>query len=63
MSYIYIISNLRIHLQLDVQSVEKCVRTHFSTYKTAYTDACKTYRTITVYTTVFLKMNSRFRNI
>ena len=34
-----------------------------STYKTAYTDACKTYYTINVYTTEFLKMNPRVRNI
>jgi len=32
-------------------------------YKTACTDVCKTYRTIPVYTTVFLKMNPRVRNI
>ena len=30
---------------------------------TAFTDACKTYNTITVYTTVFQKINPRFRNI
>jgi len=35
---------------------------HFSTYQTACTDAYKTYRTITVYTKVFLKMNARFQN-
>ena len=29
------------------------------TYKTAYTDAMKKYHTITVYKTVFLKMNPR----
>jgi len=34
-----------------------------STHKTAYTDACKTYRTVIVYIAVFLKMNSRVRNI
>ena len=31
--------------------------THSSTYQTAYTEACKTYRIITVNTTVFLEMN------
>ena len=30
-----------------------------STYTTSYTDACKTYHTITVYTTFFLKKNLR----
>ena len=30
-----------------------------STYKIAYIDACTTYHIITVYTTVFLKMNLR----
>jgi hypothetical protein len=34
-------------------------RTHSSTYKTT----CKTYRTVTVYTTVLLKLNHRFRNV
>jgi hypothetical protein len=34
-----------------------------STYKTPYTDACKTYYTLPVYTTVFLKMNPRLLNI
>jgi len=34
-----------------------------TTYHIAYTDACKTYHTITDYTTVFLKMNPRFRNL
>ena len=34
-----------------------------SAHKTAYTDACKTYRTVTVYKTVILKMNPRARNI
>jgi len=39
-----------------------------STYKTAYTDACSTYYTVPLYTTVFLKINSltmnpRFWNI
>ena len=37
--------------------------THSSTYWTAYTDACKTHYTISVYTTVFLKMNPRLRNM
>jgi len=27
------------------------------------TDACKTYHTITAYTTIFLKLNIRFRNM
>ena len=47
--------------------VEECFsysyRTHSSIYKTAYTDACKTDYTIPVYTTVFLKMNTRNRNM
>jgi len=34
-----------------------------STHKTLYTDACKTYHTITVYTTVFLKLNPRISNV
>jgi len=34
-----------------------------TTYYTAYTDACKTYRTILVHTTVLLKMNPRVRNM
>jgi len=33
------------------------------TYKTAHTDACKTHCTIPVRTTVFLKINPRFRNM
>jgi hypothetical protein len=44
-------------------SAEVKYRTHFSTYKTAYTYACKTYYTITVYTSVILKMNTRVRNM
>jgi len=32
-------------------------QTHSSTYKTAYTEACRTHYTIPVYTTIFLKMN------
>jgi len=44
-------------------SAEVKYRTHSSTYKTGYTDACKTYCTMTVYTTVFLKMNPRVRNM
>jgi hypothetical protein len=32
-----------------------------STYWIAYTDACKTYRTISAYTTVFLKISPRIR--
>jgi hypothetical protein len=31
--------------------------------QTAYADACKTYHTITVYTTVYLKMHPLFRNM
>jgi len=31
--------------------------------KIAYTDACKTLYTTPVYTTVFLKMNPRVRNM
>jgi len=38
-------------------------RTHCSTFKTAYTDACKTHYTIPAYTTVFLQMNPRVRNL
>ena len=38
-------------------------RTRSSNCKTAYTDACKTHYTIPVYTTVFLMMNHRFRNM
>jgi len=38
-------------------------RTHSATYKTNYTDACKTYRTMFAYTTVFLKMKPRVRNM
>ena len=34
-----------------------------STCKAAYTDACTAYHIITVYTTVFLKMNHLVRNI
>jgi len=37
--------------------------THSSTYKTAYTDACKTHYTIPVYAAFFLKMNPRVRNM
>jgi len=33
--------------------------THSSTYKIAYTDACKTHYTIPVHTTVFLQVNPR----
>jgi hypothetical protein len=33
-----------------------------STYEAAYTDARKTYHTITAYTTVFLKMNPPVQN-
>ena len=36
--------------------------THSSTYYSAYTDASKTNYTMPVYTTVFLKMNTRLRN-
>jgi hypothetical protein len=42
---------------------EKCVQTKSATYRTVYTDACKTHYTIPVYTNVFLKMNPRFRNM
>ena len=38
-------------------------RAHTSTCNTAYSDACKTRCTIPVYKTVFLKMNSRVRNM
>ena len=44
---------------------EECVqyRTQFSTYWTVYTDAFQKYCNITVHTTVFLKMDPRFRNM
>jgi hypothetical protein len=38
-------------------------RTQSSIYYTAFTDACKMYHTITAYTTVFLKINRRVRNV
>ena len=38
-------------------------RMHYSTNNIAYTDACKTYHTITVYTAIFLKMNLWVRNV
>ena len=34
-----------------------------STYKTAYSSVCKTYRTVTVRIAAFLKMNPRVRNM
>jgi len=34
-----------------------------STYKTAYTDACKIHCTAPVYTTIFLKMNLWAQNM
>jgi len=34
-----------------------------TTYQIAYTDACITYQIILVYTSVFLKMNPRVRNM
>jgi len=34
-----------------------------SAYCIAYSGACKRYHNITVYTTVFLKMNPRVRNV
>jgi len=37
-------------------------QTHSSTYTTVYTEARKTYRTITVYSTFFLKTNPQVRN-
>jgi len=37
--------------------------THSSTYKTAYTDACKTHYTTPVYITVFPQVNPRVRNV
>jgi len=43
-------------------ALEDCVH-YSSTYKTADTDACKTHCTITVYTSVFLKMNTQVRNV
>jgi len=38
-------------------------RTYSSTYWTAYTHTCTTYCTIPAYTTVFLKMDTRVRNM
>jgi hypothetical protein len=52
------ISIPRVRLQED-----GFVRIHSSTYKTAYTEGCKAHCTIPVYTTVFLKMNARVRNM
>jgi len=40
---------------------EECAH-YSSTYSTAYTDQCQTHYTITVYTTVFQKMNPQVRN-
>jgi hypothetical protein len=61
-------SERRLYTQVGY-SVFTCIiisrlvgRRHSSTFKTAYTDACKTYHTITAHTTVFLKMNPRVRN-
>jgi hypothetical protein len=52
-------SGRRLYMQLwYVSSVE-----HSSTNKIAYTDECKTYHTVIVYTTIFLKMNPGVRNI
>ena len=34
-----------------------------STYKTAYTDTCRTHYPIPVYTVIFLKKNPRVRNM
>jgi len=36
---------------------------HSAACKTVYTDACETHCTIPVHTTVFQKMNPRFRNM
>jgi len=44
-------------------SGRRLYRTHSSSYKTACTDACKTHYTVPEKTTVFLKMNPRFRNM
>jgi len=41
----------------SMHQISSIVYTLFSTYKTAYIDACKTHYTIPVYITVFLKMN------
>jgi len=70
------VSNSRVHLQEDgcvcsygmvrftCISISSLVGGRVSSaYKTAYTDAYKTYYTITAYTTVFLKMNPRVRNV
>ena len=47
-----------LHIQLGYRTF------HMQQYKqSAYTDACKTYYTITVYSTVYLKMNPRFGNM
>jgi hypothetical protein len=51
----------RVHLQQD-----GCIYKYgipCSTQKTAYTDACITCYTVPVYTTFFLKMNPRCRNM
>ena len=56
---VYVFSEYEIRCKLDVL----LYRTHSSIYQTAYTDACKTHHTITVYTTVFLNMNLQVRNM
>jgi len=52
-----------VSYMLQYKQYKKCVldqyQTHSSTYKTAYTDACRTHYDIRVCTTVFLKMNPR----
>ena len=52
-----------VFYMLQYKQYKKFVRdqyqTHSSIYKNAYTDACRTHYTISVYTTVFLKMNPR----
>jgi len=58
------ISTPKVHVQEDGCSVLDITMssTHFY-LQIAYTDARKTFRTVTVYTTVFLKMNLRDRNM
>jgi len=57
-------SGRRLYAQVCYNNVlSASVQAVSSTYKTAYTDACKTCYSIPMRTTVFLKMNSRFRNM
>jgi hypothetical protein len=51
------------HQYKQVCRYKSVYRTRSCTNKTAYSDVCITYHTIAVYTTVFLKMNLRVRNM